>query len=135
MDKAVKIIGPAILRPNSAERNSLDIVTESCGGTHGEAAQRIAEIGLGWLKLLLDKNHDYGASAWNSPVLAPGMDPGAAILVRMSDKIARIQSLLNRPAKVTDESLRDTVADLGAYCLLWLARPEKDESEVNSQTA
>lgn len=87
-----------------------------------EDQRRIAEIGLDWVATLLDKNHDYGSSVWKSPVLKPEMDLGDAILVRMSDKVSRIVSLQNKEAQV-DESLDDTVEDLGSYALLWLARP------------
>ncbi len=53
------------------------------------------------------------------------MNPGDAILVRMHDKINRIRQLIaSGETHVTDESLRDTIGDLGAYCLLYLARPE-----------
>ncbi len=86
----------------------------------------IAEVGLDWITTLLAKNADYGSSVWNPPVLKPDMAPEDAILVRMSDKIARIASLQNSDAQV-DESMEDSIKDLGAYCLLQLARPGRDE--------
>jgi hypothetical protein len=44
----------------------------------------------------------------------------------MSDKIERITSLLSKDdPEVVDESIRDTVRDLGAYCLLWLVCPQE----------
>lgn len=89
--------------------------------------QRIARVGLHWLTTILAKNHDYGSSVWKQPVLKPSLSPGDAILVRMSDKVSRIASLATQPAQVA-ESLEDTVQDLGAYALLWLARPQADES-------
>jgi hypothetical protein len=53
------------------------------------------------------------------------MPVGDAILVRMSDKIARIRKLSgNTAAPLVNESFDDTIRDLGAYCLLYLARPE-----------
>jgi hypothetical protein len=41
--------------------------------------QRIAECGLELTALLLRKNADYGGSAWQAPLLAPGMTPREAI--------------------------------------------------------
>lgn len=89
--------------------------------------QRIARVGLRWLTTILAKNHDYGSSVWKQPVLKPSLTAGDAILVRMSDKVSRIASLSTQPAQVA-ESLEDTVQDLGAYALLWLARPQKEDA-------
>lgn len=96
-------------------------------GDGGPNQMRIAMIGIDWLSLLLAKNRDYGGSAWKAPTLCPDLDAGQAILVRMSDKIERIASLAGKDPEVVGESLEDTVRDLGAYCLLWLARPKGGE--------
>lgn len=40
------------------------------------------------------------------------------ILVRMSDKMSRIASLLKKEAQVKDESIQDTLHDLALYSLL-----------------
>jgi len=93
-------------------------------GTRGPDQQRIAETAIDWTKTLLAKNSDYGSSVWEVPLLTPNLDPAQAILVRMSDKIKRIQALMRRPAEVANESLDDSIKDLGAYCLLYLARPK-----------
>jgi hypothetical protein len=86
---------------------------------------RIAAEVLRIGETLLAKNADYGSSAHKPPALAPHLDPGAAILVRMSDKIARIVSL-TKPGFTAnvDESLDDTFRDLAGYCVLWLTRPK-----------
>ncbi len=92
----------------------------------GNADQRrIAQVGLDFVSTLLAKNHDYGGSAWKPPILKPDLSSGAAILVRMSDKVERIGKLATSAAQV-EESLVDTVKDLGAYSILWLARPEAE---------
>ena len=93
-------------------------------GERGDDQKRIAEVVVAWGDLLLSKNSDYGSSAWKQPVLAPGLDADAAMRVRMSDKIERISSLLQKGSAEVDESIEDTIKDLGAYCLLWLARPQ-----------
>jgi hypothetical protein len=97
---------------------------DSLDGDRGVDQKRIAETGIYWIALILAKNKDYGGSIWEIPVLTPNLSAGDAILVRMSDKIERINSLMQRPAEVKDESLDDTIRDLGAYCLLYLARPK-----------
>lgn len=76
--------------------------------------------------LLISKNVDYGASAFESPSLMPGLTPTAAILVRMSDKINRLQTLAARSGEglVKDETFDDTVRDLAGYCVLYLATKE-----------
>ena len=106
----------------------MQLIAAAANGQRGQGQQRIADTALDWLVTLLQKNADYGSSAWKKPLLAPHMDIGDAILVRMTDKIERIASLLQRPAEVKTETIEDTVRDLGAYCLLWLARP-KDEDD------
>lgn len=89
-----------------------------------EAQARIATMGIEWLDLILKKNADYGCSVWQPPVLAADLGPSDAILVRMSDKINRLISLKGQKDRVACESYEDTMRDLGAYCLLWLARPD-----------
>lgn len=104
----------------------VDHFHEALYGNRGDEQRRIAEHGLAWLTLMLRKNQDYGGEVWKPPVLCPDMDAGAAILVRMGDKISRLRSLMGNkqgPA-VSDESIDDTIRDLGAYCLLYLARPQ-----------
>ena len=113
------------------ESPNLDYVLEATGSDN-DARRRIAEVGLDWLATLLKKNADYGSSVWNAPVLKPGMDCGDAILVRMSDKVNRIASLIDRSERggggpEIEESLEDTIKDLGGYSLLWLARPDGDD--------
>lgn len=91
--------------------------------------KRIAEQGLELVALLLRKNSDYGSAAWNAPVLDPLMNTGDAIMVRMSDKVARIASLKRSGgAGQVDESIEDTVRDLAGYSILWLARPKGKQS-------
>lgn len=85
---------------------------------------RIFKIGIGAISMMLKKNRDYGSSVWKKPILAPQIDGGTQILVRMSDKISRLETLLNGHVPLIAESLEDTLFDLFAYILLYLARPK-----------
>lgn len=61
----------------------------------------------------IKKNHDYGNS-FNKSIDKFGL---TAAVVRMNDKMERLNSLLNKDAKV-NESIRDTVMDLANYCIM-----------------
>mgnify|MGYP000235322989 CR=1 FL=1 len=102
-----------------------DAISEALNGNWGDDQQRIAEAGVEWLYMLLRKNMDYGSAVWKGSPLAPHLSPGDTILVRIGDKIARLESLANsdQPAQV-QESFEDTLKDLAGYVLLWLSRPE-----------
>ena len=65
------------------------------------------------------KNHDYGDS-FNKSLDKFGL---IASVVRMNDKMERIESLMNKEALVKDESIKDTLLDLASYCVMttmWL---------------
>lgn len=108
------------------EEEDFTPITDAAMGENGAYQERIAIEGLRMVRLLLQKNCDYGSSVWDSPLLCPTLSPGTAILVRMSDKVKRIEQLSKSPAQVTSESLEDSIRDLAGYCLLFLARPIKD---------
>ena len=61
----------------------------------------------------IKKNHDYGNS-FDKSIDKFGL---TAAVVRMSDKMERLSSLINKDAKV-NESIRDTVMDLANYCIM-----------------
>lgn len=69
-------------------------------------------------ELLNKKNTDYGAAAFQTPLLA-ATNAKTAILVRMSDKIKRLEHLKNNKPEV-DETFNETVRDLAGYCVLYL---------------
>lgn len=101
-----------------------DRIGDALDGTLGAEQQRLAEQVTAWGALLLRKNADYGSAVYQAPVFAPHLSPGEAILVRMSDKVARLGSLLKGgKAPEVSESFDDTLRDLGSYALLYLARP------------
>ena len=60
------------------------------------------------------KNHDYGDS-FNKSLDKFGL---IASVVRMNDKMERIESLMNKEALVKDESIKDTLLDLANYAIM-----------------
>ena len=71
--------------------------------------------------LLIRKNRDYGNAAVSESPLCPELDSSTAILVRMGDKIKRLENLASVKETQVDESFEDTVRDLAGYCVLYLA--------------
>ena len=106
----------------------MDRFQQALNGKRGDDQQRIANTGLEFIDIILRKNKDYGSSVWKTPVLTPGLPVSSAILVRMSDKIERVINLTRKDSEVK-ESLEDTLFDLGAYALLYLAQPKEEEEE------
>lgn len=81
--------------------------------------QEFQDITTKMLETYTNKNHDYGNSFEQS------LDKFGivAALVRMGDKMNRIESLSKKDAKVKDESIKDTLLDLANYSimtLMWL---------------
>lgn len=65
------------------------------------------------------KNHDYGDS-FNISLNKYGL---LAALVRMGDKMNRLEALSKNPAEVKTESIQDTLLDLANYSIMtimWL---------------
>lgn len=98
----------------------LQQLTDALDGKFGNNNKLIAEEGLKWITTLINKNTNYGDSVFKQPVLAPDCASDAAIRVRMSDKVSRLNTLLTGDKDRVGESLSDTMSDLGSYCLLWL---------------
>lgn len=71
------------------------------------------------------KNAAYGEAAASPPIFAKSLSPEYAILIRMSDKVSRLASLLANPCGTYDEGIDDTVLDLAGYCVLLLANRNK----------
>jgi len=66
--------------------------------------------------LLLEKHHDYGPS---NIANAPG-GPLNGLRVRMHDKLARINHLIDKDLDPLNESLRDSFVDLANYAIIGL---------------
>jgi hypothetical protein len=72
------------------------------------------------LELMLRKNADYASQA--DPFRNFRMFGGLGVLVRASDKLARLRTFEERETfSVTDESLRDTILDLINYAVIYYA--------------
>lgn len=63
-------------------------------------------------KILLKKNHDYG-DAWQR-------HGAVGVMVRLSDKSLRLESLSSKEALVLDENISDTLFDIIGYSVLGL---------------
>lgn len=116
-------------KPTTAMMVDVAVIEDALNGCRTPDQTRIAAVGMQWLRTILQKNADYGSSVWKPPVLCPDLNVSEAIFVRISDKIERIRILRTRDPEVIGESLEDTIADLGSYCLLWLARPVEAKHE------
>lgn len=64
----------------------------------------------------IKKNQDYGGSY--GKLLAKRGD--VAGMIRLEDKLSRLDTLIERPALVSDESFDDTLLDLANYAIMWL---------------
>lgn len=102
------------MNESTNEMLDLNLLGNALAGGRGPDQQRIARVGLEWITTILKKNADYGSSVWRKPMLAPECDVDAAIRVRMSDKVERIASLLQNDRAEVEESLEDTITDLGS---------------------
>lgn len=74
------------------------------------------------LDILKAKNADYAQddNAFLNFSLseALGIPTEKAIIVRLSDKLSRIATLVSKPAEVKDETIFDTLSDLANYAMI-----------------
>ena len=113
--------------------SSLDRIRQAQAGQRGPQQKLIALLGLQVVDLLLRKNHDYGGSVFDSPEMLPDMKPTDALMVRMSDKIQRMKSLMTQEAEV-NESMEDTMKDQAGYSILWLCCNWIEQGKWNDDT-
>lgn len=81
-------------------------------------------------EIFVKKNTDYGNS-FEESLEKHGL---IAAIVRMEDKMSRLNTLSNQEALVSDESLIDTLKDLSNYALmsaLWLEQTKKEVDFLN----
>lgn len=80
--------------------------------------------------IFVKKNTDYGNS-FEESLEKHGL---IAAIVRMEDKMSRLNTLSKQEALVTDESLIDTLKDLSNYALMsavWLEGTKKEADFLN----
>ena len=104
-------------------------------GGHPRFNELLIEIS----KLHATKDHDYAPTYPFENFMQCekfGIPAWKGAMIRLSDKYSRIVSLVQKEAKVTDESMRDTLLDLAAYSIIVLILREEEmkESELGTQT-
>lgn len=91
--------------------------------TQQDLLARLKELYDNNWEIVSRKNADYANQDdpfFNFKVCASlGIPVEHGFIVRMTDKISRIKNLINREAKVTDESLLDACSDLANYAMLF----------------
>ncbi len=91
-----------------------------------DKVQSFMDITTNMAKTYAAKNHDYGNSFEQS------CDKFGIIasVVRLGDKMNRIESLTTKEAKIKEESIKDTLLDLANYAIMtvmWLNQQPKEE--------
>lgn len=86
-------------------------------------ADKLAVIFKESLETYRAKNADYGDS-FSKSYQEFGL---TAPIVRMSDKMERLKSLSKAEARVKDESIKDTLIDLGNYAFMTVVELEEEE--------
>ncbi len=90
---------------------------------NGKDQQRIAEVGICVVALLLRKNLAYGSSAFEPiRIFAKGLSAMEQIRCRIDDKLSRV-------AKGTDFGEEDVFLDLAGYFILGLIARERETVE------
>ena len=104
--------------------------------TSTEMLKRFEEITTEMLEVAKKKNNDYSweLAFWNfdlvSVVRKWRTTAEEWFIVRLCDKIWRIANLIDWEAKVTSESISDSLLDMANYCLLMKIYIEtKDSSQ------
>ena len=91
-----------------------------------DSVQSFMDITTDMAKTYAAKNHDYG----NSFERSCNKFGIIASVVRLGDKMNRLESLAVKKAEVKDESIKDTLLDLANYAIMtvmWLNQQPKEE--------
>lgn len=70
------------------------------------------------------KDHDYGSS-FSNIYQKFGL---LSSVIRLNDKMSRLETLVNKEAQVKDESIRDTLLDMANYCIKTIVELDKEKS-------
>ena len=104
----------------SRKNTAADIVVPDRPWSRERYLEEFQALTAKMLEITTKKNNDYGGST--DPFKNFRTFEELGILVRMSDKFARLQTALveKRGFQVSDESVEDTCLDLANYALLLL---------------
>ena len=107
-----------------AIRVNLEVLEENDKTLSNTSAHQFKDIVKGMIETYVRKNHDYGNS-FDKSLDKFGL---VASVVRIGDKMNRIESLVQKKAMVQDESIRDTLLDMANYAIMtvmWVDNQKK----------
>lgn len=119
-----KITPEEICKGLDAIRINLEVLGENDKTLSNTSAHQFKDIGKGMIETYVRKNHDYGNS-FDKSLDKFGL---VASIVRIGDKMNRIESLVQKKAMVQDESIRDTLLDMANYAIMtvmWMDNQKK----------
>jgi hypothetical protein len=126
-----KITSENICRELDRIRINLEVLEENDKKVEGtdkislnSPANQFKDIAKGMIETYVRKNHDYGNS-FDKSLDKFGL---VASVVRIGDKMNRIESLVQKKAMVQDESIRDTLLDMANYAIMtvmWMDNQKK----------
>ena len=119
-----KITPEEICKGLDAIRVNLEVLEENDKTLSNTSAHQFKDIAKGMIETYVRKNHDYGNS-FDKSLDKFGL---VASVVRIGDKMNRIESLVQKEAMVQDESIRDTLLDTANYAIMtvmWMDNQKK----------
>lgn len=123
--RGVKVRSRALSHPDVRHSNRVKAPTARGGiSTQQEFLARMEQLYARNVSISRAKNSDYATTAdpfANFKVCeALGIPAEVGIVVRLSDKLARVSNLIQpgRVAQVVDESILDTLSDLANYSMI-----------------
>lgn len=119
-----KITPEEICKGLDAIRVNLEVLGENDKTLSNTSAHQFKDIVKGMIETYVRKNHDYGNS-FDKSLDKFGL---VASVVRIGDKMNRIESLVQKKAMVQDESIRDTLLDMANYAIMtviWVDNQKK----------
>lgn len=119
-----KITPEEICKRLDTIRINLEVFEENDKTLSNTSAHQFKDIAKGIIETYVRKNHDYGNS-FDKSLDKFGL---VASVVRIGDKMNRIESLVQKKAMVQDESIRDTLLDMANYAIMtvmWMDNQDK----------
>tara|TARA_B100000424_G_scaffold255748_1_gene235033 strand:- start:370 stop:732 length:363 start_codon:yes stop_codon:yes gene_type:complete len=105
--------------------DSMYLMTSYLDLKNNDRTQQMQNVQKEGLELFKKKNQDYGDAFANYGVIG--------VLVRMGDKISRLQSITTKSVNlVNTESLRDTLIDLHNYSAMAIMLLDEDKKTTTN---